>query len=160
MGKKKQKQEYGPLGRGQVEVDFGKISRIIRYDLNAVCDLEKRLGSGQNSMPFLKIVTGLGFREIREGLFVGLLRKSGKMLEKKPLTPERVGRLMDDSGHTYFFFGAHLLQALSEATAMDLSEPIAMMRAQAGLPPIDEDDEDDDDEDEAEGTPEGDEGNS
>lgn len=92
--------------RGSVDVMLGGTNLILKFDFNAICQLEKHFGR-----PAEKIFDeerGIGLLEIRDTLYVGLLRfQSG-------VTPEIVGDWLEESDfrHVSEKLGEALNQAL------------------------------------------------
>ena len=72
--------------RGEVEIDIGGRERVLRFDFNAIAELEKRL-----DMPFSVAFAeeNAGIRVIKESLYVGLKSTNPRV------TPDLIGRWME-----------------------------------------------------------------
>ena len=93
--------------RGEVAIEIGGKERTLRYDLNAVAEMEGHLGA-----PIMKVFSGdnIGLREVRALLYFGLhgsdpsltMNKINDMFE----TP-KLGYYMEQIGEAIrLFFGA------------------------------------------------------
>ena len=94
--------------RGEVRLEIGGRDRVLRFDMNALAELEDRL-----KMPLSLIFNenNVGVRTIRECLFVGLRHRDRK------LTPKDVGDWMEFDRMTEY--GEVIGQALALATGQD-----------------------------------------
>ncbi len=91
--------------RGSVDVQLGGANRILKFDFNAICQLEKHFDK-----PAEKIFDeerGIGLLEIRDTLYVGLLRYQTK------ITPEIVGDWLQEASEAGEF--QHVSEKLGEA---------------------------------------------
>jgi len=98
--------------RGEVEIELGGQTRVLRFDMNALCELEARL-----QMPIGKIFDSsfMGIRVIREALHVGLTAKGDRRL-----TVKMVGDWMTSDQLEYL--GEKLGEALKFALGVDEKE--------------------------------------
>lgn len=73
--------------RGEIEVYIGNKTRLVRFRTNEIAQLEDLSGKG-----IMKLMDeeSVGIRLLRDALFVGLLH------EERKLTPNKVGRWLDD----------------------------------------------------------------
>jgi hypothetical protein len=100
--------------RGEVEIDFGADSFILRYDLNAICTLEQRLG-----LPLAKILPtdvedaqNISLNTIREMLLVGIQHRGNKRI-----TARDVGEMMDFQQIAYYV--TTVMKAITESLGFD-----------------------------------------
>ncbi len=86
--------------RGQVEVELGDQTRVLRLDLNGVADLETRLGQSVGSM-----FKDPGIKVIRETLYVALTSNK----RYRNITVKQIGTWMhkaiNEGDRTLEYFG-------------------------------------------------------
>ncbi len=94
--------------RGQVEIEIGGRTRALRYDMNALAELEKSLDK-----PISKIFDedNVGINVLRQALFVGL-----KYSDRR-LTPGAIGGMMDPKRLEYY--AERMAEALNIAMGVD-----------------------------------------
>ena len=97
--------------RGKVEIDIGGSTRLLRYDMNALAELEQSLGK-----PVGKIFEedNIGIHVLRETLYIGL-----KAFNKK-ITPSKVGMWMEPDKLEYY--GEIVGSAVAVAMGVDVKE--------------------------------------
>ncbi len=99
--------------RGGVQVELGGQSYTLRFTFNSIALLEERLNS---TLP--QILAGqFGVRVVREALSVALSP------EDRHLTPNKIGRLMDQEPEKIAYLMNKVFEALS--LAMGIGEDVA-----------------------------------
>lgn len=123
------------IRKGEVEVELGGESRLLRFDMNALCELEEKRGQS-----ILEILgrPSVQMRDIRDALFFGMKARDRK------LTPERVAQLMNDDvlregmGPAMVRYSAAIAKAVASFMGEDLDEggdtPLAPAPAPSATP--------------------------
>lgn len=91
------------MSQQYVEVELGGKARLLRYDYNAVCDIEEQLGMGVGAV-FTQ--QQAGFRVVRVLYWAGLKWK------EQGITLQRVGQMLQDE------------MANNGTTILDLLKPV------------------------------------
>jgi len=96
--------------RGEVEIEIGGATRVLRLSFNGIAELETLHDTPATELFSAK---GLKIRLIRDAIAIGL--KGGG---DRKVTPEMVGRWMDKEPKRLFEWG----EALAKAFALSLGE--------------------------------------
>lgn len=102
--------------KGSVDVRLGGANRILKFDFNAICELEAHFDKPAERI--FDQERGVGLKEIRDTIYIGLLRFQPQV------TPEMVGDWLETSAEAGEF--QHVSEKLGEA----LNNALGGMRAE------------------------------